>query len=366
VVWHHRRNSVRAYWKQQCGYGKAEALLERKWPEKYNAAGHLTWAGRIYGPGLTQLLGPAGRIYHGIWGSAPFQSVYQPAPGVLRSLPLMPEWYLVIAALVGLSALGALWPPLLLALPLLACATGAPLAQAALSAARAAFPSAPPSRSARLKLRGLTALLHLLQPLARLRGRLGHGLTPWRHRGGPGLALPWPRTFTLWSKRWQEPTARLRAVETALRAGGAVVVPGGDHDRWDLAPRGGLLGAARLLVAVEEHGSGRQLVRVRAWPRVAPKALALVLVLAGLAAGAALGHAWVAAALLGAAALLLALRAVGECAAATAAVLRALDRAHGSHDSAYSGAGSRADRQPIPEALTTAALAADEQAAGDG
>jgi hypothetical protein len=23
-----------------CGLGKAEALLERKWPEKYNAAGH--------------------------------------------------------------------------------------------------------------------------------------------------------------------------------------------------------------------------------------------------------------------------------------------------------------------------------------
>ena len=32
VVWHHRRNSVRAYWKQQQGYGKAEALLAQKWP----------------------------------------------------------------------------------------------------------------------------------------------------------------------------------------------------------------------------------------------------------------------------------------------------------------------------------------------
>ncbi len=34
LVWHHRRNSVKAYWKQQKGYGKAEALLEGKWPEK--------------------------------------------------------------------------------------------------------------------------------------------------------------------------------------------------------------------------------------------------------------------------------------------------------------------------------------------
>ena len=29
-VWHHRRNSLKAYWKQQKGYGKAEALLEAK------------------------------------------------------------------------------------------------------------------------------------------------------------------------------------------------------------------------------------------------------------------------------------------------------------------------------------------------
>src|SRR5207245_2021241 len=49
VVWHHRRDSVRAYWRQQRGYGRAEALLEAKWPEKYNSAGHLTWTGRVYG-----------------------------------------------------------------------------------------------------------------------------------------------------------------------------------------------------------------------------------------------------------------------------------------------------------------------------
>src|SRR5213594_1526393 len=45
MVWHHRRNSVRAYLRQQWGYGEAEALLERKWPEKYNMAGHLRWVG---------------------------------------------------------------------------------------------------------------------------------------------------------------------------------------------------------------------------------------------------------------------------------------------------------------------------------
>ena len=97
VVWHHRRNSVRAYWKQQRGYGKAEALLKKKWPEKYNGTGQLTWAGRIYSRGLTRALDfRRGRIYHGMWGAAPFQRLYQPAPRTLYSLSLMPEWYLAI------------------------------------------------------------------------------------------------------------------------------------------------------------------------------------------------------------------------------------------------------------------------------
>ena len=44
MIWHHRRNSIRAYWKQQRNYGKAESFLEKKWPEKYNLAGHVTWS----------------------------------------------------------------------------------------------------------------------------------------------------------------------------------------------------------------------------------------------------------------------------------------------------------------------------------
>ena len=55
VVWHHRRNSVRAYWKQQSGYGKAEAMLERKWPEKYTVAGQARWSGRVYTNGLSYI-----------------------------------------------------------------------------------------------------------------------------------------------------------------------------------------------------------------------------------------------------------------------------------------------------------------------
>jgi hypothetical protein len=171
MVWHHRRNSVAAYWKQQVGYSKAEALLEKKWPEKYNAAGHLTWGGRVYGNGHTRTLGRAWRIYYGTWGGAPFQSRQETAPALIWCLPLMPEWYLVILALGWLSVLGIHWKPFLLALPLLLFAVAAPLAQAVLSGAHASF-SPQRSQWARAGLWALTAFLHVLQPLARLWGRL--------------------------------------------------------------------------------------------------------------------------------------------------------------------------------------------------
>src|SRR2546430_11684558 len=87
-------------------------MLERKWPEKYNGPGHVRWAGRLYGDGLTHALGwRRPRIYHGVWGSAPFQSLYQPAPSLLGFLPQMPEWHLLTAALAGVAALSAVLEP---------------------------------------------------------------------------------------------------------------------------------------------------------------------------------------------------------------------------------------------------------------
>src|SRR5262245_9089085 len=109
VVWHHRRNSLHTYWKQQAGYGKAEAMLQRKWPEKYNVAGHAVWSGRIYGNGIIYTGWRARRIYHGQWGSAPYQSLYEPAPGLIESLPMLPEWFLLVMALAVLGLLGLAW-----------------------------------------------------------------------------------------------------------------------------------------------------------------------------------------------------------------------------------------------------------------
>jgi GT2 family glycosyltransferase len=330
VVLHHRRGSIRAYWKQQFGYGKAEALLERKWPEKYNAAGHVFWAGRIYGEGLARTLA-WGRecVYHGVWGSAPFQSLYEPAPGGLLSIVAMPEWYLVILGLGALSTLGLLWAPLCLALPLLVLAICLSLIQAGLNAARAPFReptrgSTPPSRFYRLKLRGLTAFLYLLQPLARLWSRMRYGLVPWRY-GPRDLAPPWPQTIVVWSERWRASEQWLISIEAALRACHVSARRGGDYDRWDLEVRRGMLGAVRLRMLNEEHGAGRQLLRFRTCPSLKFSApLLTATLLLALCLGAALDGAWAACAILGGTAVLLAAGVFHGYAATTATVLRTL------------------------------------------
>ena len=236
LVWHHRRNSIREFWRQQKGYGRAEALLEAKWPERYNRAGHLSWAGRMYGRGLIRPPYLRQRVYHGSWGLGLFQTLYRPSPGTLASLPLMPEWYLLIAVLAGLSALGLLWSPLLAAVPLLVAAVVAVLAQAAKSAAHAAFPAPRRSFLARVALRTLTASLYLMQSFARLWGRLAHGLSPWRMRARPALRHPLPRTLTRWEEYWRSPADRLQAIETTLGEEGTVTRRGGDFDRVPVIP----------------------------------------------------------------------------------------------------------------------------------
>jgi GT2 family glycosyltransferase len=321
-VLHHSRNSVRAYWHQQRGYGKAEALLERKWPEKHQPSGSLTWGGRVYCKALVGALSVRSRIYHGIWGSAPFQSLYQPATSLYQSIPLMPEWYLIILWLAMVSALGLLWRPLLLATPILIAAVSVSLVRAVNGATHARFVTNPRSPVRRLGMQGLTALLYLLQPLARLTGRLRHGLTPWRFPVKLAPSLPYTRRFRFWSERWREPKNTLRRVEGALRAHGAVVSRGGDFDRWDLQFRTGLFGGSRLLMGVEEHGAGKQLIRFRVWPWCVPGGGVVSMVLALIATAAAFDGAWVVTALLGIMALWPLARMILECGVALSAVRR--------------------------------------------
>ena len=294
MVWHHCRNSLLTYWRQQKGYGKAEALLEEKWPDYYGPAGHLVWRGRLYGRGFALPLPlRKSRIYGGVWGSLGYQSLYEPAPSTLLSLPLTPEWYFVIAILAAVTMLGLSWPPLLWTGVLLAAALTAPITQAWVAASRARFPVSAKSFFQSAERWALTFLMHLMQPIARLVGRIEHGLTPWRRRAR--LRGRTVSNWTIWSESWRSLEQWVEKFEAAAREDGAVVRRGGDFDDWDLEIRGGLFGGARARMAVEEHGAGKQLVRSKAWPYVSPWAIVTLAVSVALSLEAAVGSGYVAA-----------------------------------------------------------------------
>jgi GT2 family glycosyltransferase len=286
-VWHHRRGSVRAFWKQQVNYGKAEADLERKFPEKYNAAGHVTWAGRVYGKGAMQMLfGSRRRIYHGVWGEALFQQVYHVPPSAMASLPMMPEWYVLLGMLMAASLLGITWHPLLIAVPLLVWAIIFANTQAAVHARRAVLQPRR-SRATQSQMRVLIALLYRMQPLARFVGRYRQGLTPWRLRGVSGFTAPLPQSIELVMTKWRMPNEWLQIAESQMKQSCVSVLRGSDFDRWDLEIRGGLLATIRVKLMTEDLGDEKQLIRWRIVPRYPSLLATLVLItfIAAIAAG---------------------------------------------------------------------------------
>ena len=325
VVWHHRHNTVRKYWDEQKRHGYAEALLEEKWPLTSNEFGHLAWAGRLDGKGLTQALNARqGRLSQGTWGRVLFQHLYEPAPAVLCVLSLLPAWYLLVGALTVLAALSLLWTRLLYSLPLLAMAIGVPLGQAALRAHAAVFTSAPLSRVMRLQCRFLIAFLHVLQPIARLYGRLSHRFTHWRVTRPMGL--PWPRMVSLRREMRQDHIDDLPFLKTVLCDASLFVQPGGDRARWDLEVRGGLFGKARTRMTVTAHGSDRPRIHFRVWPMGSAYSLGYSLLFALLCVGAILDHAYVPAVILGGVVLVIIYRLLQESAWAMSSLLEALKR----------------------------------------
>ncbi|MAG55941.1 MAG: glycosyl transferase [Planctomycetes bacterium] len=313
VVWHHRRGSVSGYLRQQLNYGRAEGMLESKWPGKYNRLGHLRWGGRLYGQGHTRPLAfRTRRVDQGVWGSRLFQSMYATDFDTVWSLTLMPEWYLFVFVLAALCGLGIVWSPLLWGLPLLAFAVVAPFAQVVLSVARGRY-TTPAGLLVRFGQRLLTASLHMAQPLSRLVGRIEGKLTPWRRYGTNGPTLPRSRTFTHWSEGWQSQITWLERLERNLHEHRVPVRRGGGVERWDIHTSCGLLGAARLLSTVEEHGAGKQLIRVRVWPRMTRTAMILIPLFLALCIVAALDGAWGAFAVLAFVNLGVSLRSAYEC-----------------------------------------------------
>ena len=299
LVWHHHRAGVRAFWRQQVGYGEGEAWLMAHHPEKF-LDGRMLWRGRIYSP-LPFVRSLSGtRVNAGVWGTAAFPSVYRTDVHPLRFLPHSIGWQALSLALVlagvAATALGAMgWGVGLLGGGLLGLLTT--LARNLGYALRSDVRSLPGSVVVN---RGIIAFLHFIQPLARAWGRVQGALFPPetvqprpRARGqraprpSPRDAWRSARLVTggvvedrFWSEGWTSAERVLSRIAEGLRgarAGRSVVPDDGWSEDRDLSVLLGHWGWLDLRALVEEHERGRCLLRVGTSLRPTPFGVATAL-----------------------------------------------------------------------------------------
>lgn len=168
-VWHHRRENVQAYLRQQIGYGRAEALLHFMHPHRFSLFGRCSWNGRIYGSGATGLPLIPERIYYGAFGFAPFQTIYRHNEYGTWACVTWLEWHVLALFFLALSFL--FWPFIVISFAM----WSGSLAVASYAAKTAALPKESPWWC-----RPLVGILHLIQPPVRAWYRATYDLRLWR------------------------------------------------------------------------------------------------------------------------------------------------------------------------------------------
>jgi GT2 family glycosyltransferase len=259
-VWHHRRQTPRAYLRQQAGYGEAEAMLRFKHPDKFNGRGDGKWRGSLYGASLQGIRVGSPIVHRGTFGTGLFQCLYQPAPAHWAMLPSTLEWH-AGALLILLAAL--FWgPPLVVGGVLL----GLSILVAVLQATQARLAPEHEGFCSRL----LIAALCYAQPLVRSWRRYRTRFFSFPALAGGGGSsgagqLPLFGTWTTayWSEEWRERTELLDRVVGYLseHRWGKVIDPGWSD--WDLEVHCHPWTILQVCTAEEDHGGAKRLIRVR-------------------------------------------------------------------------------------------------------
>lgn len=104
IVWHYRRFTLKAFRKQQEGYGEAESMLRFKHLVFFGPTGTAKWKGQIYGAPRFTWLANRPIIYHGIFGEGLFQSIYPTPRSEIAAYVSSVEW-VVLAGLILLASL---------------------------------------------------------------------------------------------------------------------------------------------------------------------------------------------------------------------------------------------------------------------
>jgi glycosyltransferase involved in cell wall biosynthesis len=263
-VWHYRRSTIQAYLKQQRGYGVAESLLRRKHPEYFNSLGGMRWRGRIYSP--SKIAGFFGKfvIYHGMFGSALFQTLYTPEPSGLLAVLTSLEWHGVFTA--GAVLLATVWPALW-PLPVLTL-----LASLSMATVAAVSVELPPWQI-RWWSRPLVAILYLLQPIVRgwpkYARRLRRSETPQAARETVrALAAQYEglgsmHTLNYWNEKSIERFTFLEALLDLLDRDQWQSRADSGWDEFDVTIYGDRFTKVLVKTVAENHGGEKRLLRAR-------------------------------------------------------------------------------------------------------
>ncbi|MCC7125727.1 MAG: glycosyltransferase [Acidobacteria bacterium] len=290
LVWHHHRSTVGAYWRQQVGYGEGETWLDAHHPEKF-VRGQMLWRGHIYSPlpFLQTLRGR--RVNTGVWGTAAFPSIYNADSYRLEYLPHSPAWMglstvFMLAGLIDSATSTPDFRLLLIGLAgwmvtIIRC-----MEFARQSDLRNLGPIGThgPRRS-RLMYQALIAWLHIIHPLARVRGRLkGLSSMPRTVAEEHIMRRPWKVPFpdlsdagrtlrmflgfedrrVYWSEAWVAHSTLLTetvGVIRAARPAPPVEVDEGWQPDRDFSLAVGRWGWLHTRTLIEEHARGRCLFR---------------------------------------------------------------------------------------------------------
>jgi glycosyltransferase involved in cell wall biosynthesis len=359
-VWHFRRNTIKAYYGQQRGYGRAEAMLYLKYPDRFNPLGQIKWRGTI--PGLSRTI-PGGDRSRVTWTRrhTDFQRVHEAPLSVLKFIPLTLEWNLAAAAVLAASASAGI--TLVPALVLLAMSPVWALYYAARTSIEKCHDgirarmlvailaySAPIARTiARYRCRNAARQKHLFDSLPRQRP-----VVQWLHR---------TVRLAYWNETWTTRDAILERVgKLFARMGHPALTDGGWND-FDLAVEPKLWTRIELKTADEEHEGGRLKNHIAARVRLSMIARAgMAAIGVGTLGATALGFGTLATAL-GAIALGAAICAASEAVESGRLAYRAIEQCAFELNLAPLGIATAAARIAAVSATTATAAAGPERSA---